>query len=112
MSRSNAILYKSLGCDYDRKIIDSITRLHLAGKWITVTAVGMDAGICPSDVSRWFRDHGIFWDCWRREWVVCIPELAAPILEGLPVGVFPLADWLRPRWVAGYVETFAKGATR
>jgi len=72
----------------------------------------MDAGFSSSDVSRYFRDHGIFWDCWRREWVVCIPELAAPILEGLPVGVFPLADWLRPRWVAGYVETFAKGATR
>jgi len=108
----NPILYKSFERDFDRKIIDSITRLHHAGKWITVTAVGMDAGICPSDVSRYFRDHGIFWDSWLREWVVCIVELAAPITSALPVGVFPLADWLRPRWLAGYVETFAKGATR
>jgi len=112
MSRSNAILYKSLGCDYDRKIIDSITRLHLAGKWITVTAVGMDSGICPSDVSRYFRDHGIFWDSWRREWTVCIVELAAPILEELPVGTFPLADWLRPKWLREYKATVATGATR
>lgn len=110
MSNSDRILFKPIGWDYDRKIIESITRLHHAEKWITVTAVGMDAGICPSDVSRYFRDHGIFWDSWRREWVVCIPELAAPITSELPAGTFPLATWLRPRWLREHKATFATGA--
>jgi hypothetical protein len=112
VSRSARFLYKGVGCDFDHKIIDSIKRLHLAEKWITVTAVGMDSGICPSDVSRYFRDHGIFWDSWRREWTICIPELAAPITSELPVGAFPLADWLRPKWLSAYVATVAKGAAR
>ena len=112
MSRSARFLYIPVGWDFDNKIIESISRLHHGGKWITVTAVGMDAGICPSDVSRWFRDHGIFWDCWRREWTVCVPELAAPITSELPVGAFPLADWLRPKWLSAYVATVAQGAGR
>jgi hypothetical protein len=112
MSRSALFLYKGVGRDFDRRIIESVTRLHLAGKRITVTAVGMDAGFSSSDVSRYFRDHGIFWDSWRREWTVCVPEAAAPITSALPVGAFPLADWLRPRWLAEYRETFATGAAR
>lgn len=112
MSKEVSFLFKPLGWDFDRKIIDSITRLHHAEKWITVTAVAMDAGFSSSDVSRYFRDHGIFWDVWRREWIICIVELAAPILEGLPVGVFPLAEWLRPKWLAEYRETVAQGAGR
>lgn len=91
----NPILYKSLGQDFDRKIIESITRLHLAGMWITVTAVGMDSGICPSDVSRWFRDHGIFWDCWRKEWLVIVPEmLGDEIAAKLPAGSIKPATWI------------------
>ena len=112
MSKDALFLYKPLGQDFDRKIIESIKRLHLAEKWITVTAVAMDAGFSSSDVSRYFRDHGIFWDSWKREWVVCIVELAAPILEAVPVGTFPLATWLRPRWLREYRETFATGAGR
>lgn len=112
MSRSALFLYKGVGWDFDHKIIDSIKRFHREGKWITVTALGMDSGICPSDVSRWFRDHGIFWDCWRKEWVVVVPELAAAITSELPAGAFPLADWLRPKWLSAYRATFATGATR
>lgn len=108
----NPILYKSFERDFDRKIIDSIKRLHLARKWITVTSVAMDAGFSSSDVSRYFRDHGIFWDSWRREWVVAVPEIAAPITAKLPPGAFPVATWLRPRWLAEYRETVAQGAGR
>lgn len=112
MSKDARFLYKGVGWDFDRKIIDSITRLHLARKWITVTSVAMDAGFSSSDVSRYFRDHGIFWDCWRREWTVCVPELAAPITSELPAGAFPLAAWLRPRWLAEYKATVATGAIK
>ena len=112
MSRSARFLYIPVGWDFDNKIIESISRLHHGGKWITVTAVAMDAGFSSSDVSRYFRDHGIFWDSWRREWVVAVPEIAAPITAKLPPGAFPVATWLRPRWLAEYRETVAQGAGR
>lgn len=94
----------------DQKIIESVERFHRAGKPIYVYSIGLDAGFDPSIVSRYFRDHGIFWDSWRRGWTVCIPALAAPITSELPVGAFPLASWLRPKWLSEYRETVAKGA--
>ena len=112
MDRSAPFLYKPLATNPGEKIIESIGRFHREGKPIYAYNIGMDAGLDSSIVSRYFRDRGIFWDSWRREWTVCIPELAAPITSELPAGAFPLATWLRPRWLAGYVETFAKGAAR
>jgi hypothetical protein len=110
MSRSALFLYKGVGWDFDHKIIDSIKRLHLAGKWITVTSVGMDAGICPSDVSRWFRDHGIFWDRWRKEWVVVVPEMMGEALTAkLPEGSIKPANWImRSFWLNNCGEEAAR----
>jgi len=110
VSRSARFLYKGVGCDFDHKIIDSIKRLHLAGKPITVTAVGMDAGICPSDVSRWFRDHGIFWDVWRKEWLVVVPEmLGGEVAAKLPEGAIKPANWImRSFWLNNCGEEAAR----
>lgn len=105
--KSDVDIYK----DLDQKILESIERFHRAGKPIYVYSIGLDAGFDPSIVSRYFRDHGIFWDSWRREWIVCVPELAAPITSELPAGVFPIAEWLRPRWLRAYTATVAKGAS-
>jgi hypothetical protein len=94
VSKDARFLFKPLGCDYDRKIIDSITRFHREGKPIYAYNIGLDCGLDPSIVSRWFRDHGIFWDCWRKSWVAVIVELAAPVLETLPEGAIKTAAWV------------------
>lgn len=94
-------IYKGFAAELtvDQKIYKSITRLYRAGKPITAIAVGMYAGICPSDVSRWFRDHGIFWDVWRKEWICVIPELAVSVLAELPRDAIPRASWLSTGWL-------------
>ena len=90
--------------EIDRRIIESIRQFHRDGKPIYVYRLGMDCGLDPSIVSRWFRDRGIFWDHWRREWVAIIPELAGPVLERLPVGAISQADWLSSGWLRrGYM---------
>ncbi len=95
MGSSAPFLLKSSGSKIDRKIIDSITRLHRAGKPIYAWSVGMDAGICPSDVSRWFRDHGIFWDVWRKEWVCVIPGMMGDdVAAKIPAGSIKPATWI------------------
>lgn len=96
----------------DSRIIKSIREMYAEGEPIFAYNVGMRAGFDPSTISRWFRDHGIFWDSWRREWVICVPEIAEPALVGLQAGVFGRAEWLRPRWLKSYTASVAKGGQR
>lgn len=83
----------------DSKIIKSIGGLYAEGKPIFAYDVGLRAGLDNSTVSRWFRDHGIFYDCWRREWLIIIPELAGPVVEALPRGAINQANWLSTGWL-------------
>ena len=83
----------------DRKIIRSITALHYEGKPIYAYSVGAGAGLDNSTVSRWFRDHGIFWDVGRQEWLVVVPEMARDVIERLPVGAIPQAEWISAGWL-------------
>jgi hypothetical protein len=83
----------------DSRIIKSVQEMHANGKPILAYSVGMHAGLDNSTVSRWFRDHGIFYDCWRREWLIIIPELAAPVVGALPRGAINQASWLSTGWL-------------
>ena len=83
----------------DSRIIESIREMYAEGKPILAYSVGMRAGFDNSTVSRWFRDHGIFYDCWRREWMIIIPELAGPVVEALPRGAINQASWLSTGWL-------------
>ncbi|MDF0591729.1 hypothetical protein [Candidatus Methanocrinis natronophilus] len=85
--------------DVDYRIIETIKRFHRAREPITAWRVGMGAGYDPATVSRWFRDHGIFWDHGRRMWIAVIPELAGPVLEKIPAGAIPAAEWLSTGWL-------------
>lgn len=94
MSKYGRFLYKPCERDFDYRIIESIKRFHREGKPIYAYNIGLDCGLDPSIVSRWFRDHGIFWDSWRKSWVAVIVELAALVLETLPEGAIKTAAWV------------------
>ena len=95
----------------DARIIKIIREIHAEGKPIFAYSVGMRAGFDPSTVSRWFKDHGIFYDCWRREWMIIIPELAAPVQAELPMGAIKRAGWLSTGWLRrGYSPRAPQGA--
>lgn len=110
MSNSARFLFKPVGWDLDRKIIESIKRFHRAEKPIYAYNIGLDCGLDPSIVSRWFRDHGIFWDCWRKEWLVIVPEmLGDEIAAKLPEGSIKPANWILSSF---WLNSGATGAAR
>lgn len=99
--------------DLDIRIIESIKALHAEGKPIFAYSVGMHAGLDNSIVSRWFRDHGIFYDHWKHSWVVIVPELAEDVVEKLPRGTIHRAEWLSTGWLRrGYSPKDPSARTR